>query len=48
VEFVYGLQILATFQLVASTDANDTGYMLPPNKEFIKLCQREALRLHRE
>jgi hypothetical protein len=47
VEFVHGLQILATFQPVASADANDTDYRLPPNKEFIKLCQRETLRLHR-
>ena len=47
-EFVRGLLILATFLRVASADANDTDYRLPPNKEYIKRCQSEALRLHRE
>jgi len=45
-EFVRGLLILATFLLVASADANDNDYMLPPNKEYIKPCQGETLRLH--
>ena len=46
-EFVRGLLILAAFLLlVASADADDTEYRLPPNKEYIKPCQREALRLH--
>jgi potassium-transporting ATPase KdpC subunit len=31
---------------VANADANDTDNTLPPNKEFIKLCQQEALLLH--
>ena len=31
---------------VASADANDTDHTLPPNKEYIKLCQQEALLLH--
>jgi len=31
---------------VTSADANDTDYTLPPNKEYIKLCQQEALLLH--
>ena len=45
--FVRGLLILATFFLqVASADANDTDYRLPPNKKYIKPCQEEALRLH--
>ena len=45
-EIVRSLLILATFLLVASADANDTDYRLPPNKEYIKPCQREALLLH--
>jgi hypothetical protein len=45
-EIVRSLLILATFLQVASADANDTGYRLPPNKEHIKPCQGEALRLH--
>ena len=45
-EFVRGLLILAALLQVASADANDTDYRLPPNKEYIKPCQREALRLH--
>jgi len=45
--FVRGLLILATFLQVASSDANDTDYRLPPNKKYIKPCQKEALRLHR-
>jgi potassium-transporting ATPase KdpC subunit len=31
---------------VASADANDADIMLPPSKEYIKLCQKEALHLH--
>ena len=31
---------------VTSADANDTNYTLPPNKEYIELCQKEALLLH--
>jgi potassium-transporting ATPase KdpC subunit len=31
---------------VTSADANDTDYTLPPNKEYIELCQKEALLLH--
>jgi hypothetical protein len=46
VEFIRGLLILAALLPVASADVNDTDYMLPPSKEYIKLCQREALRLH--
>jgi hypothetical protein len=45
-EFVRGLLILATFLPVASADAKDTDYRLPPSKEYIKPCQREALLLH--
>ena len=45
-EFVRGLLIFAAFLQVTSADANDTDYTLPPNKEYIKLCQREALLLH--
>ena len=45
-EFVRGLVILAALLQVASADANDTDYRLPPNKEYIKPCQREALFLH--
>ena len=41
-----GLLILATFLRVASADANDTDYRLPPNKKYIKPCQEEALCLH--
>ena len=44
--FVRTLLILATFLQVASADANDTDYRLPPNKKYIKPCQEEALRLH--
>jgi potassium-transporting ATPase KdpC subunit len=29
-----------------SPDASDSDYMLPPDKEFIELCQKEALLLH--
>ena len=46
-EFGRGLLILATFLQVASADANDTDrYTLPPSKEYIELCQKEALLLH--
>jgi len=45
-ECVRGLLILAAFLPAASAVANDTDYMLPPNKEYIKPCQEEALRLH--
>ena len=45
-EFVRGLVILAALLPVASVDANDTDYRLPANKEYIKPCQGEALRLH--
>ena len=45
-EFVRGLLILTALLPVASVDANDTDYRLPPNKEYIKPCQREALLLH--
>jgi K+-transporting ATPase ATPase C chain len=31
---------------VISADANDTDYTLPPNKQYIVLCQNEALLLH--
>jgi K+-transporting ATPase ATPase C chain len=31
---------------VASANANDADIMLPPSKEYIKLCQKEALLLH--
>ena len=45
-EFVRGLLILAALLPVASADANDTESTLPPNKEYIKPCQEEALLLH--
>ena len=44
--FVRGLLILVALLPVASADANDTDYRLPPNKKYIKPCQEEALRLH--
>ncbi len=31
---------------VTSSDASDTDYTIPPDKEFIELCQKEALLLH--
>jgi potassium-transporting ATPase KdpC subunit len=31
---------------VTSSDASDSDYTLPPDKEFIELCQKEALLLH--
>jgi K+-transporting ATPase ATPase C chain len=31
---------------VVDADANDTDFTLPPDKEFIELCQKEALLLH--
>ena len=31
---------------VTSADVNDTAYTLPPNKQYIELCQKEAMLLH--
>jgi len=31
---------------VISADANDTDYTLPPNKQYIVLCQKQVLLLH--
>ena len=43
---VLALNLALDAAQVISADANDTDYTLPPNKQYIVLCQKQALLLH--